>query len=88
MSIHKHVVLRQPRFYVTHDKHKTWTLHVTHVTEEDRGHYMCQVNTEKMISQTGYLQVLGMYYLVISNMNLINLTRFRWFSGFGASSLS
>ncbi|XP_071552831.1 lachesin-like isoform X2 [Panulirus ornatus] len=58
VSIHNHVITRQPRFTVTHDSHKTWTLHVTRVMEEDRGHYMCQVNTAPMISQTGYLQVV------------------------------
>ncbi|XP_064105890.1 lachesin-like isoform X1 [Macrobrachium nipponense] len=58
VSIHNHVITRQPRFTVTHDSHKTWTLQVTRVTEEDRGHYMCQVNTKPMISQTGYLQVV------------------------------
>ncbi|XP_042206455.1 lachesin-like isoform X2 [Homarus americanus] len=58
VSIHNHVITRQSRFSVTHDSHKTWTLHVTGVLEEDRGHYMCQVNTAPMISQTGYLQVV------------------------------
>lgn len=58
VSIHNHVITRQPRFSVTHDSHKTWTLHVNGVLEEDRGHYMCQVNTAPMISQTGFLQVV------------------------------
>ncbi|XP_050734253.1 lachesin-like [Eriocheir sinensis] len=58
VSIHNHVITRQPRFTVTHDSHKTWTLHVRQVTQEDRGHYMCQVNTAPMISQQGYLQVV------------------------------
>ena len=59
VSIHKHVIARQPRFFVTHDSHRTWTLHVKRVTEQDRGNYMCQVNSNQMISQTGYLQVVG-----------------------------
>ncbi|KAK8391425.1 hypothetical protein O3P69_017186 [Scylla paramamosain] len=59
VSIHNHVITRQPRFTVTHDSHKTWTLHVRQVTQEDRGQYMCQVNSAPMISQQGYLQVVG-----------------------------
>ncbi|XP_064103116.1 protein amalgam-like isoform X2 [Macrobrachium nipponense] len=58
LSIHNHIITRTPRFSVTHDSHKTWTLQVTAVEEEDRGHYMCQVNTKPMISQTGFLQVV------------------------------
>lgn len=34
-------------------------LHVSSVQQEDRGYYMCQVNTNPMISQVGYLQVVG-----------------------------
>ncbi|XP_076045486.1 lachesin-like isoform X2 [Oratosquilla oratoria] len=58
LSIHKHVVIRQSRFHVTHDNHKTWTLHIAQVTLDDHGTYMCQVNSEKMISQVGYLKVV------------------------------
>ncbi|XP_047740258.1 lachesin [Hyalella azteca] len=58
VSIHKHVIARQPRFFVTHDSLRSWTLHVSGVTQEDRGNYMCQVNSNPMISQTGYLQVV------------------------------
>ncbi|XP_042865342.1 lachesin-like [Penaeus japonicus] len=58
VSIHNHVITRLSHFTVTHDSHKTWTLHVTSVTVQDRGHYMCQVNTVPMMSQTGYLQVV------------------------------
>ncbi|XP_068214596.1 uncharacterized protein [Palaemon carinicauda] len=58
LSIHNHIITRTPRFSVTHDSHKTWTLQVTAVEERDRGHYMCQVNSKPMISQTGFLQVV------------------------------
>ncbi|XP_049766101.1 lachesin-like [Schistocerca cancellata] len=58
VTIHKHVIARVPRFSVSHDNQKTWLLHVTGVQQEDRGYYMCQVNTNPMISQVGYLQVV------------------------------
>lgn len=58
LTIHRHVISRVPRFSVSHDNAKTWLLHVNSVQQEDRGYYMCQVNTNPMISQVGYLQVV------------------------------
>lgn len=59
LTIHRHVISRIPRFSISHDNAKTWLLHITSVQQEDRGYYMCQVNTNPMISQVGYLQVVG-----------------------------
>lgn len=58
LTIHRHVISRIPRFSVSHDNAKTWLLHVSNVHKEDKGYYMCQVNTNPMISQVGYLQVV------------------------------
>ncbi|KAK6617224.1 hypothetical protein RUM44_005555 [Polyplax serrata] len=58
LTIHRYVVARVPRYSVSHDSQKTWLLHVYGVQQEDRGYYMCQVNTNPMISQVGYLQVV------------------------------
>ena len=35
----------------------TFNLHITNVQEEDRGQYMCQINTDPMMAQTGILDV-------------------------------
>lgn len=59
LTIHRHVITRLNRFSVSHDNAMTWLLHVSQVQQEDRGYYMCQVNTNPMISQVGYLQVVG-----------------------------
>lgn len=61
LTIHRHVIARIPRFGITYDSQKTWLLHVKGAQPEDRGYYMCQVNTNPMISQVGYLQVVGEY---------------------------
>ncbi|CAG9784789.1 unnamed protein product [Diatraea saccharalis] len=58
LTIHRHVITRLTRFSVSHDNAMTWLLHVSQVQQEDRGYYMCQVNTNPMISQVGYLQVV------------------------------
>ncbi|XP_012217621.2 lachesin-like isoform X2 [Linepithema humile] len=58
LTVHKHVVVKVPRFSVSHDNQKTWLLHISSVQQDDRGYYMCQVNTNPMISQVGFLQVV------------------------------
>ncbi|KAG4079531.1 hypothetical protein HA402_005228 [Bradysia odoriphaga] len=61
LTVHNHVITRNPRISVTHDKHdkhKTWFLHINNVKEEDRGRYMCQINTVTAKTQFGYLHVV------------------------------
>uniref|UniRef100_A0A182VK50 Ig-like domain-containing protein n=1 Tax=Anopheles merus TaxID=30066 RepID=A0A182VK50_ANOME len=61
LTVHNHVITRNPRISVTHDKHdkhKTWFLHITNVQEEDKGRYMCQINTVTAKTQFGYLHVV------------------------------
>lgn len=64
LTVHNHVITRNPRISVTHDKHdkhKTWFLHINNVKEEDRGRYMCQINTVTAKTQFGYLHVVGKF---------------------------
>ncbi|XP_014356151.1 lachesin [Papilio machaon] len=58
LTVHNHVITRNPRVSVTHDKHRTWFLHISDVREEDRGRYMCQINTVTAKTQFGYLHVV------------------------------
>ncbi|KAG5683594.1 hypothetical protein PVAND_012867 [Polypedilum vanderplanki] len=62
LTIHRHVISRIPRYSITYDNSNTWMLHVNQAQQEDRGYYMCQVNTNPMISQVGYLQVVGEFF--------------------------
>jgi hypothetical protein len=50
-AIHDHVITHNPRVSVSHNDYSTWNLHVRNVQEEDRGMYMCQINTDPMKSQ-------------------------------------
>ncbi|CAG0894475.1 unnamed protein product [Darwinula stevensoni] len=59
LSMHRHMITRISRFSVSHDNYRTWRLHISDVRREDEGTYMCQVNTEPMISQLGYINVVG-----------------------------
>ncbi|XP_050485763.1 lachesin [Bombus vancouverensis nearcticus] len=58
LTIASHVITKNHRIAVSHSDHRTWFLHIREVKESDRGWYMCQINTDPMKSQTGYLQVV------------------------------
>jgi hypothetical protein len=53
------VITKNHRIGVTHSDRRIWYLHVRDVRESDRGWYMCQINTDPMKSQVGYLEVVG-----------------------------
>lgn len=57
-AIHDHVITHNPRVSVSHNDHSTWNLHIRNVQEEDRGQYMCQINTDPMESQVGRFRML------------------------------
>lgn len=56
-AIHEHVITHNPRVSVTHSDLNTWNLHIKSVNEEDRGGYMCQVNTDPMKSQVSLIYI-------------------------------
>ncbi|KAJ9579997.1 hypothetical protein L9F63_004380, partial [Diploptera punctata] len=58
LTIASHVITKNHRIGVTHSDHRTWYLHIRDVKESDRGWYMCQINTDPMKSQIGYLEVV------------------------------
>ncbi|XP_042878938.1 lachesin-like isoform X1 [Penaeus japonicus] len=58
LTIHKQVITRNPRIALLHNDHRTWHLELRNVQESDRGWYMCQVNTDPMVYQQGYVDVV------------------------------
>ncbi|XP_054278218.1 lachesin-like [Macrosteles quadrilineatus] len=58
LAIHTHLVAHNTRLSVTHNGHNTWKLTVNNVQKNDSGTYMCQINTDPMRSQMGYLEVV------------------------------
>ncbi|XP_041970894.1 lachesin-like [Aricia agestis] len=58
LTIHTHVISRSRRVGVTHTDHRVWFLHIRELRETDRGWYMCQINTDPMKSQLGYLDIV------------------------------
>ena len=59
LTIHGHVITKNHRIAVTHSDHRTWYLHIRDVRQADRGWYMCQINTDPMKSQIGFVEVVG-----------------------------
>ncbi|KAM8720423.1 hypothetical protein ACLKA7_006468 [Drosophila subpalustris] len=57
-AIHENVITHNPRVTVSHLDQNTWNLHIKAVSEEDRGGYMCQLNTDPMKSLIGFLDVV------------------------------
>ncbi|ROT69097.1 hypothetical protein C7M84_012754 [Penaeus vannamei] len=57
LSLHKRVVTHNNRISVTHDEPRTWNLHIRMVRENDRGCYMCQINTAVMKKTLGCIDV-------------------------------
>lgn len=57
-AIHDHVITHNPRVFVSHGDHSTWSLQIKGVQLEDAGLYMCQINTDPMKSQVLYLILL------------------------------
>lgn len=58
LTIAGHVITKNHRISVAHGD-GAWTLGLRDLGPADGGRYMCQVNTEPMMSQTHYLHVVG-----------------------------
>ena len=61
LTIHHNIITRNQRVSLSHHDNKQWQLHLNNVEESDRGWYMCQINTDPMRSERGYLEVVGKY---------------------------
>ena len=59
LTIHHNIITRNQRVSLSHHDREIWRLHLERAQESDRGWYMCQVNTDPMRSQRGFLEVVG-----------------------------
>ncbi|XP_061398272.1 lachesin, partial [Musca vetustissima] len=58
LTIQNHVITKNQRIGITNSEHKTWSMRIKDIKESDKGWYMCQINTDPMKSQVGYLDVV------------------------------
>lgn len=59
LTIQNHVITKNHRISIANTEKKIWQLKIREVKETDKGWYMCQINTDPMKSQMGYLNVVG-----------------------------
>ena len=83
LVIQNSIITRNERVSLSHREHKEWNLHIFKVQEADPGWYICQVNTDPMRIQRGYLEVhvppsiidsRSMNNLVVKEKEKVNLT--------------
>ncbi|XP_055682646.1 opioid-binding protein/cell adhesion molecule homolog isoform X1 [Lutzomyia longipalpis] len=58
LTIQNHVITKNHRMSITHAEKRSWVLKIRDVKESDKGWYMCQINTDPMKNQVGYLDVV------------------------------
>ncbi|KAG5676523.1 hypothetical protein PVAND_006352 [Polypedilum vanderplanki] len=58
LSIQTHIITKNHRMTVSHVENRAWVLRIRDVKETDKGWYMCQINTDPMKNQVGYLNVV------------------------------
>ncbi|XP_054712952.1 lachesin-like [Uloborus diversus] len=58
LTLHDRVIAGNPRISVHHNNYRSWWLEIKDVGPQDSGAYMCQLNTNPMVSQTMHLEVV------------------------------
>lgn len=58
LTIQNHVITKNHRIGISHTEKRIWQLRIRDVRRSDKGWYMCQINTDPMKSQLGYLDVV------------------------------
>ncbi|XP_049548268.1 neurotrimin-like [Anopheles darlingi] len=58
LTIETLVITKSERIAITHTEQRIWQLRIKDIRESDKGWYMCQINTDPMKSQMGYLNVV------------------------------
>lgn len=59
LTIQNHVITKNSRVGIVDTEMKTWQLKIKDIKQSDKGWYMCQINTDPMKSQMGFLDVVG-----------------------------
>ena len=55
-AVHDAVITHNRRVSISGDLSTTFNLHIAQIEEKDRGEYMCQINTDPMTYQAGYIR--------------------------------
>ena len=74
----QHIITKNHRMTVSHVENRAWVLRIKDVKESDKGWYMCQINTDPMKNQVGYLNVVGEFQLEIPISNRFQFILFHY----------
>lgn len=58
LTIQNQIITKNHRIGVSSTEKRIWQLRIREVKETDRGWYMCQINSDPMKSQVGFLEVV------------------------------
>ena len=65
LTVHNNVITRNPRISLKRPASNEWILQLQRVQPNDRGWYMCQINTDPMRHRSGYFEVVGKLFLKV-----------------------
>jgi neurotrimin len=51
------MVTQNSRYSISHDGNSRWSLRINNVRESDEGCYLCQINTQPLLKQSGCIQL-------------------------------
>ena len=60
LTMDARVITRNPRISVVEREGDLWQLTIKDLKPSDQGWYMCQINTDPMVSERGFLEVTGL----------------------------
>ena len=61
LAVHPNVIAHNDRISLKHDNRHAYYLHLRNIQESDAGKYICQLNTDPVVSIRGSLNVVGKY---------------------------
>ena len=59
LTIGSHLITRDYKISLTQSDDRVWSLRISNIDRDDAGWYMCQINTDPMLSQKAFLEVVG-----------------------------
>lgn len=67
LTVGRYTYTSDQRFEAMHSPHaEDWTLRIRYAQRKDSGIYECQISTTPPIGHSVFLNVVGMYFLVIN----------------------
>ena len=61
LAVYPNVITQNDRISLKHDNRHAYYLHLRDIQESDAGKYICQLNTDPVVSIRGSLNVVGKY---------------------------